>query len=77
MRILKLLSEEVFDFAEGNLTITKQKRLIQGIESQFEDVYKLCIFVLSNSQWPELIIATLETFLKRDTVDGQNSASSP
>lgn len=64
MRILKLLSEEVFDFAEGNLSSTKQKRLKESIKQQFEDVYRLCMFVMANSQEPKLINATLETFIK-------------
>uniref|UniRef100_A0A2M4BBI0 Exportin-1 n=1 Tax=Anopheles marajoara TaxID=58244 RepID=A0A2M4BBI0_9DIPT len=64
MIILKLLSEEVFDFCSGNITQTKAKHLKDTICSEFAQVFTLCQFVLENSLNAPLISATLETLLK-------------
>ena len=64
MIILKLLSEEVFDFSSGQMTQTKAKHLKDTMCSQFSDVFQLCQFVLENSQNPPLVGATLETLLR-------------
>ncbi|GKV06987.1 hypothetical protein SLEP1_g18801 [Rubroshorea leprosula] len=61
MAILKLLSEEVFDFSRGEMTQQKIKELKQSLNSEFQLIHELCLYVLSASQRPELIRATLST----------------
>ncbi|CAG9759763.1 unnamed protein product [Ceutorhynchus assimilis] len=64
MIILKLLSEELFDFSSGNITQIKAKHLKDTMCSEFSAIFHLCQFVLENSQNPSLVDATLETLLK-------------
>ncbi|XP_004511432.1 protein EXPORTIN 1A-like [Cicer arietinum] len=61
MAILKLLSEEVFDFSRGEMTQQKIKELKQSLNSEFQLIHELCLYVLSVSQRTELIRATLST----------------
>ncbi|CAI9295561.1 unnamed protein product [Lactuca saligna] len=61
MAILKLLSEEVFDFSRGEMTQHKIKELKQSLNSEFQLIHELCLYVLSASQRTELIRATLAT----------------
>lgn len=61
MKILKLLSEEVFDFARLDLTQAKTKELKQTLTMEFKAIHELCVFVLNNTRKTELIRATLET----------------
>ncbi|XP_010276735.1 PREDICTED: protein EXPORTIN 1A [Nelumbo nucifera] len=61
MAILKLLSEEVFDFSRGEMTQQKIKELKQSLNSEFQLIHELCLYVLSASQRTELIRATLAT----------------
>ncbi|XP_042048813.1 protein EXPORTIN 1A-like isoform X1 [Salvia splendens] len=61
MAILKLLSEEVFDFSRGEMTQQKIKELKQSLNSEFKLIHELCLYVLSASQRAELIRATLAT----------------
>ncbi|XP_078175764.1 protein EXPORTIN 1A-like [Carex rostrata] len=61
MAILKLLSEEVFDFSRGEMTQVKIKELKQSLNSEFQLIHELCLYVLSASQRSELIRATLAT----------------
>ncbi|KAM0943808.1 putative importin-beta domain, armadillo-like helical, exportin-1/Importin-beta [Dioscorea sansibarensis] len=61
MAILKLLSEEVFDFSRGEMTQQKIKELKQSLNSEFQLIHELCLYVLSVSQRTELIRATLAT----------------
>lgn len=64
MHILKLLSEEVFDFSSGQMTQTKAKHLKDSMCSQFSDVFTLCQYVMDNSTNAALVGATLDTLLK-------------
>lgn len=64
MIILKLLSEELFDFSSGQVTQTKAKHLKDTMCSEFSAIFHLCQFVLENSQNPPLVNATLETLLR-------------
>lgn len=64
MIILKLLSEELFDFSSGQITQTKAKHLKDSMCSEFSQIFTLCQFVLENSQNPPLVNATLETLLR-------------
>ncbi|XP_048325788.1 protein EXPORTIN 1A isoform X1 [Ziziphus jujuba] len=61
MAILKLLSEEVFDFSRGEMTQQKIKELKQSLNSEFQLIHELCLYVLSASQRTELVRATLST----------------
>jgi len=64
MNILKLLSEEVFDFSSGQMTQTKAKHLKDSMCQQFGDVFTLCQSVMENSNNAALVGATLDTLLK-------------
>ncbi|PNF37319.1 Exportin-1 [Cryptotermes secundus] len=64
MAILKLLSEEVFDFSSGQMTQTKAKHLKDTMCSEFSQIFQLCQFVMDNSQNAPLVGATLETLLR-------------
>lgn len=46
MVILKLLSEEVFDFSAGNMTQMKAKHLKDTMCAEFAQIFELCQFVL-------------------------------
>ncbi|KAL0691952.1 hypothetical protein Bca4012_091632 [Brassica carinata] len=65
MAILKLLSEEVFDFSKGEMTQQKIKEMKESLNRQvrlfceFLLIHELCLYVLSASQRPELIRSTL------------------
>eukprot|EP00123_Amoebidium_parasiticum_P017948 comp24043_c0_seq2/m.43098 comp24043_c0_seq2/g.43098 ORF comp24043_c0_seq2/g.43098 comp24043_c0_seq2/m.43098 type:complete len:1076 (-) comp24043_c0_seq2:246-3473(-) len=64
MVILKLLSEEVFDFSSGQMTHRKARKLKDTMCEQFGEVFQLCMFVLDNTSSNVLIKATLETLLR-------------
>uniref|UniRef100_A0A0K2V5W1 Exportin-1 n=1 Tax=Lepeophtheirus salmonis TaxID=72036 RepID=A0A0K2V5W1_LEPSM len=64
MVILKLLSEELFDFSTGQMTQTKAKHLKDTMCTQFSEVFKLCEAVMSHSQNATLVGATLDTLLR-------------
>jgi exportin-1 len=61
MNILKLLSEEVFDFSRGELTQAKIAELKNALNTDFPQIHELCEFVLQHSQRPQLIQKTLLT----------------
>lgn len=60
MNILRLLSEEVFDFSRGQLTQAKIKELKGSLNSEFMKIYDLCVYALANSRKAELTKATLK-----------------
>lgn len=64
MAILKLLSEEVFDFSSGQMTQTKAKHLKDTMCQEFSQIFQLCQFVMENSGNPGLVGTTLETLLR-------------
>lgn len=64
MIILKLLSEEVFDFSSGQMTQAKAKHLKDSMCSEFAQIFQLCQFVMDNSQNAPLVGSTLETLLR-------------
>jgi len=64
MTILKLLSEEVFDFSSGQMTQAKAKHLKDSMCSEFSQIFQLCQFVMDNSQNAPLVGSTLETLLR-------------
>ena len=64
MVILKLLSEEIFDFSAEQMTQTKIKNLKNQMCGEFSEIFKLCSEVLQEAQKTSLIKATLETLLR-------------
>lgn len=61
MQILKLLSEEVFDFSKDQMVTEKVKRMKESLNGEFTQIYQLCEFVLANSQRATLLRVTLQT----------------
>lgn len=49
LRILCSLSEEVFDFGRDRITSQRVSVLMASLNSQFQQIYDLCMFVLQNS----------------------------
>ncbi|KAJ7693168.1 CRM1 C terminal-domain-containing protein [Mycena rosella] len=64
MAILKLLSEEIFDFSAEQMTQTKTKNLKNQMSAEFAEIFKLCCEVLKDANKGSLIKATLETLLR-------------
>ncbi|KXS22512.1 hypothetical protein M427DRAFT_130180 [Gonapodya prolifera JEL478] len=64
MAILKLLSEEVFDFSAEQMTQLKTKTLKQQMCNEFAEIFSLCRDVLESANKVSLVRATLETLLR-------------
>lgn len=64
MSILRLLSEEVFDYSADQMTSAKTKNLKSTMCAEFSSIYQLCSEVLNNVNQSSLIKATLETLLR-------------
>ncbi|KAF9351073.1 Karyopherin transporter [Mortierella sp. AD094] len=64
MVILKLLSEEIFDFSAEQMTQTKTKNLKNSMCGEFSEIFQLCSEVLEKANKASLIKATLETLLR-------------
>lgn len=64
MAILRLLSEEVFDFSAEQMTQAKTKNLKTTMCQEFSSIFQLCSEVLSQAEQPSLAKATLETLLR-------------
>lgn len=64
MAILRLLSEEVFDFSADQMTSAKTKNLKTVMCAEFSSIFQLCNEVLNSATQASLIKATLETLLK-------------
>jgi exportin-1 len=64
MVILKLLSEEIFDYSAEQMTQAKTKNLKNQMCGEFSEIFQLCSEVLEKAQKPALIRATLETLLR-------------
>ncbi|KAI4144338.1 MAG: hypothetical protein LQ340_006694 [Diploschistes diacapsis] len=64
MAILRLLSEEVFDFSAEQMTSTKTKNLKNSMSSEFAAIFQLCQEILTTANQASLIKATLETLLR-------------
>lgn len=61
MKLLQLLSEDIFDFSQDTMTAMKIKNLKDSLMGDFAQIYHLCEFILGASQKPSLIICTLNT----------------
>ena len=64
MAILRLLSEEVFDFSAEQMTSSKTKNLKASMSTEFASIFSLCQEVLTTANQTSLIKATLETLLR-------------
>ena len=64
MTILRLLSEEVFDFSAEQLTSSKAKNLKQTMCQEFANIFQLCNEVLTTANSIPLVKGTLETLLR-------------
>ena len=64
MAILRLLSEEVFDYSADQLTSTKAKNLKSTMTQEFAAIFQLCSEILTTAEQVSLIKATLETLLR-------------
>ncbi|KAJ0397591.1 hypothetical protein P43SY_001661 [Pythium insidiosum] len=64
MTILKLLSEEIFDFSKDQLTEQKTKTLKESLNHEFAQIFQLCEFVLAQSTHVPLLSITLQTLLR-------------
>lgn len=64
MTILRLLSEEVFDYSAEQMTSAKTKSLKGTMCHEFASIFKLCTEVLTTANKQSLIKATLETLLR-------------
>jgi len=64
MAILKLLSEEIFDYSAEQMTTVKAKNLKTQMCGEFSDVFSLCSEVLERASKPSLVAATLEALLR-------------
>ncbi len=49
MNILKLLSEEIFDFSKNEISSKKADELKETMTVQFASIYDLCVFVLNTA----------------------------
>ena len=64
MIILRLLSEEVFDFSSGAMTQAKAKHLKETMCQEFSQIFQLCQSVFERSANSALIRETLQTLLR-------------
>ena len=62
MQILRLLSEEVFDFSRETMTAAKMNFLKTSLNDEFTKIFRLCEEVLSlGTTSPRLVVVTLRT----------------
>ena len=64
MAILRLLSEEVFEYSAEQMTSSKAKNLKNTMTTEFASIFGLCSEVLNTANQTSLIKATLETLLR-------------
>ncbi|CAO3631388.1 unnamed protein product [Cunninghamella echinulata] len=56
IKILKLLSEEIFDYSENQMTITKIRKLKKQMIDDSELILDLCLQIISNNSLPSSLI---------------------
>lgn len=64
MHILRLLSEEIFDYSSSQMTHDKIAKLKTQFANEFSEIFTLCTQVLKEATKPSLIKATLGTLLR-------------
>ena len=71
MQILKLLSEEVFDFSKDEMISEKAKLMKESLNSEFTAIYHLCDYILQNSSRPSSVkshVANVATISHVDSI---------
>jgi len=61
MKVLQLLSEEVFDYSKDSMTTAKIRTMKESLNEEFSQIFQLCEFILEASQKPSLVLCTLQT----------------
>lgn len=61
MKVLQLLSEEVFDYSKDSMTTTKIRVMKESLNEEFSQIFQLCEFILGASSKPSLLVCTLQT----------------
>jgi exportin-1 len=64
MIILRLLSEEVFDYSAEQMTSAKTRNLKTTMCAEFSQIFQLCTEILNTATQPSLVKSTLETLLR-------------
>ncbi|TGJ82836.1 hypothetical protein E0Z10_g5928 [Xylaria hypoxylon] len=64
MIILRLLSEEVFDYSADQMTSAKTRNLKTTMCNEFSQIFQLCQEILTSANQGSLVKATLETLLR-------------
>eukprot|EP00049_Salpingoeca_infusionum_P018286 m.356524 g.356524 ORF g.356524 m.356524 type:complete len:1068 (-) comp17567_c0_seq1:423-3626(-) len=64
LEILKLLSEEIFDFSRGKMVQVKIQHLKDALCAEFDQIFELVMLVLQNVDVESLIHQTLQTLLR-------------
>lgn len=64
LHILKLISEEIFDYSEDKLTQARKHSLRKSLTVEFEKIFKFCMDLLSTSNDKILQMNTIETILR-------------
>jgi exportin-1 len=64
MIILRLLSEEVFDYSADQMTSAKARNLMTTMCNEFSQIFQLCQEILTTANQESLIKETLETLLR-------------
>lgn len=58
--ILRLLSEEIFDFSKESLTAARAEQLKNSLKNELQQIFELLMFILDASTRKSLVVATLE-----------------
>ncbi|KAF9072352.1 CRM1 C terminal-domain-containing protein [Rhodocollybia butyracea] len=61
MLLLRLLSEEIFDFSAEQMTLAKARELKLQLSNELSQIFQLCLEVLKEASKVSLLRATLET----------------
>mmetsp|Transcript_6605 Transcript_6605/g.11084 ORF Transcript_6605/g.11084 Transcript_6605/m.11084 type:complete len:1124 (+) Transcript_6605:163-3534(+) len=61
MKVLQLLSEEVFDYSKDSMTAAKMKMMKESLNEEFSQIFQLCEFILEASAKTSLVLCTLQT----------------
>eukprot|EP00043_Microstomoeca_roanoka_P007734 m.74794 g.74794 ORF g.74794 m.74794 type:complete len:1091 (+) comp13950_c3_seq3:137-3409(+) len=64
LEILKLLSEEIFDYSKGQIVQVKAQHLKDALCQEFGPIYELCEFVFQEASEPTVINQALQTMLR-------------
>ncbi|CAO3632166.1 unnamed protein product [Cunninghamella blakesleeana] len=58
MKILQLLSEEIFEYSEDQMSMSNMRRLVYGIIKESKLLLDFCIEIITNNSLPESLIET-------------------